>query len=86
MTCRDFIEFLMGYTSGELPPAVRAEFDRHLEICDSCVAYLNNYRKTTELSRAAMLEDASDAVPEEVPGELLQAILAARSRAGDGGS
>lgn len=77
MTCRELIDFLMAYLDGELPPARRAVFDEHLEICEACQRYLESYRATISLGQAACAED--DAVPEDVPEELVQAVLAART-------
>lgn len=77
MTCRQFIDFLSEYLSGELTEAERATFDRHVAICTSCVAYLQNYRTTVVLGKAAF-GAVEDLVPPEVPEELLSAILAAR--------
>jgi anti-sigma factor RsiW len=78
MTCRELIEFLMEYTSGELPDAERHAFDRHLGGCVACRAYLDNYVRTVAMGRAAFETD--DALPEDVPEALVEAILAARRR------
>jgi anti-sigma factor RsiW len=66
----------MGYEDGELSGDERQEFDRHLAVCPSCVNYLQTYRKTTLMARAS----ANAAVPDEVPEELVKAILAARQK------
>jgi len=76
MTCRDVIEFLNAYLSGELPPGRRTEFDRHLSICPPCVAYLKTYKDTIELAKASF-GDPDDPVPEDMPPKLLTAIRAA---------
>jgi anti-sigma factor RsiW len=76
MTCRDFIEFLMDYESGVLPEAERAVFDAHLAECPPCVAYLRTYRDTIQLGQAAHRSQP----PENIPQELVHAILAARSK------
>jgi anti-sigma factor RsiW len=79
MTCRELIDFLMAYLDGELPAARRALFDEHLEICAACRRYLDQYKATIALGRSACDPPAPDApVPDEVPEELVQAILAAR--------
>lgn len=80
MTCKDFIEFLVDYLEGGLPKAQEALFEEHLSLCDSCVAYLSNYRDTMELSKAALCNPEGP-VPEEVPEDLVAAVLSAR-RAG----
>jgi anti-sigma factor RsiW len=76
MNCREFTEFLMAYLDGELPAAERDEFDFHLHGCQSCVNYMESYRATIALGRAACAEDVP--VPEDAPETLVQAILAAR--------
>ena len=76
LTCQQLIDFIMGYLEGELPPAQRAEFDRHMAACPSCVDYLKTYEKTVELARTC----TNDQVPDEVPESLVQAILEARKR------
>lgn len=74
-TCRELIDFLGDYLSGELPAAQRAEFERHLAICPPCVAYLKTYEQTIRLGKSACTD-----VNEEPPEELIKAILAARSK------
>lgn len=79
MTCREVIDFLLDYDSGELEAPVRAEFDRHLGICPPCVAYLATYRRSVELGRDAFSASGESALA-EVPDELVRAILAARAQ------
>ena len=82
LTCREFVRFLADYLHGELGAGERAEFDRHLANCPSCVAYMESYRNTRRLARAAMTEPAAG-VPADVPEDLVQAVLAAsRQRRG----
>lgn len=81
ITCREFIEFLLDYISGELPEDQRANFVEHLAVCPSCVAYMNTYLQTVELEKES-LSDVEDALPEDVPEELIQAILEAKRKAG----
>jgi len=77
VTCEELIDFLHAYLDGELAEERRRLFERHLERCPSCVAYLESYRSTIALAR----ESAAPVEPEpaELPDELVQAILAARS-------
>jgi predicted anti-sigma-YlaC factor YlaD len=79
MTCREFVEFLIDYQSGDLPSSERGLFDRHLGACSSCRAYLDSYLKTIEMGRLAWKSD-SDPLPPEVPEELVRAILEARRK------
>jgi anti-sigma factor RsiW len=80
MNCREFTEFLHEYLFGSLPAEERAEFDKHLAECPWCVAYLDSYRKTIELEQAAFVAAEDELPPEDVPDELIQAILQARGR------
>jgi anti-sigma factor RsiW len=73
--CSEVLELLWAYISGELPPEQAHEFDRHLAVCPSCVAYLDSYRKTIELSHESV-----QPAEEELPEELIQAVLAARRK------
>lgn len=81
ITCREFIDFLWAYLSGEVTDAQREEFEYHLSGCPSCVAYMNTYQQTVALGKDAFQETEAP-VPEEVPEELVQAILAARKKKG----
>ena len=79
MTCQELADFLMSYLDRELPEAERASFAEHLEMCPPCKAYLTTYERTVELGRS-VCSDPEGPVPEGVPDELVEAILAARSR------
>ena len=76
MTCRELAEFLIDYLSGELPSDVRAQFEYHLGECPDCVAYLDSYRRTIQLSKQSLV-DPGEAVP-AMPDDLVRAILASR--------
>ena len=78
LSCRELIDFLAAYLDGELAPEARADFDRHLSLCPSCVDYLASYRETVRLGKRACEPDAE--LPADVPPELVDAILAARRR------
>jgi anti-sigma factor RsiW len=73
MTCQQLVEFIGRYRDNELAQDVRAEFERHLGVCPSCVAYLKTYEQTVLLAKAS----ADEPVPAEVPDSLVKAILAA---------
>jgi anti-sigma factor RsiW len=76
MTCREFTVFIADYLAGDLPAETLAHFQRHLSRCDNCVQYLADYQRTVALERPAF--DRGDALPPDVPDELVMAILAAR--------
>jgi anti-sigma factor RsiW len=77
MTCQQLIDFIGRYRENELSRDERAEFDRHLAVCPSCVAYLKTYERTVLLAKAS----ADDQVPASVPESLVKAILASTSKA-----
>jgi anti-sigma factor RsiW len=78
MNCREFTEFLHEYVSDDLAAGERAEFEKHLAECPWCVAYLDSYRKTIQLERAAFSAPDDAPPPCDAPAELIQAILRAR--------
>ena len=77
MTCREFIDFIAGYGEGTLPAAQQAHFDEHLDECPDCVSYLETFNKTVALTAAACTDD--DAIPADVPEDLVKAVLKARN-------
>jgi anti-sigma factor RsiW len=77
-TCRELIEFLMGYLDAELPPEQRAAFDAHLRVCPPCRAYVDTYAEAIRLGKAAGVGE----LPATPPESLIRAILDARRRQG----
>jgi anti-sigma factor RsiW len=75
LVCEEVLGFLHEYLAGEMAPDRRVDFERHLAGCDSCRAYLSNYRETILLARAA---ERAERLTGEMPPELVRAILAAR--------
>ena len=82
MTCRDFTAFIADYLDGELPESARQPFERHLGHCANCTRYLEGYRASMALGKRAF-DDYDAPVPNEVPGELIDAILRARRASTD---
>lgn len=77
MTCRELAEFILDYTTGDLPSEAREVFELHLSRCDNCHEYLTQYKTIVEAERMAF--DAGEPpLPMAVPEELIQAILKAR--------
>jgi anti-sigma factor RsiW len=77
ITCQELIGFLYLYLADELPPERKGEFERHLGVCPSCVRYIQTYRDTIALGKAACSEP-DEPVGQEVPEELVAAVLKAR--------
>ena len=80
MTCAEFVEFLMAYLDGEIPAAQRQTFERHVGECPPCGIYLDQYRDAIRMGKLACSDDPADALPEDVPAELVSAILNARNQ------
>jgi anti-sigma factor RsiW len=77
ITCQQLIDFIGRYRDDELDARARSEFDRHLGVCPSCVAYLKTFEQTVLLAKASSQEP----VPPDVPESLVKAILAAKPKA-----
>jgi anti-sigma factor RsiW len=78
LSCRELIEFLAAYLDGELSTEERVRFDAHLAVCPYCVDYLASYRETIHLGKRTLAAEAERL--EEVPVELVSAILEARAQ------
>jgi anti-sigma factor RsiW len=77
VNCRDFVDFLMEYLDGTLPEGERCTFEQHMHDCPPCVTYLETYAETVRLGRT-VCRDPEGPPPEDVPEQLVRAILAAR--------
>lgn len=80
MNCKEFVEFLMEYLEGGLPASERATFEAHMVDCPGCETYLETYGETIRLERECLCDPPDGPVPEDVPEELVTAILAARGQ------
>ncbi len=77
ITCAEFDRFILDYLEGQLPERQRRVFKLHLTACRDCRSYLAAYQRTVALGKAAFAHPESP-VPNEVPEDLVRAILAAR--------
>ncbi len=68
LTCEDVNEFLVDYFDGRLDESMRERFERHIDSCESCQAFIDQYEKTMAFLR-------EDRVEEEVPEELVERTL-----------
>lgn len=79
LNCREFVDFLDDYLAGALSYEQRAAFNAHLAICPPCVAYMKTYQASVHMGKA-VLKRSEDPVPNEVPEDLVRAVVAARDR------
>ena len=79
ITCKEFEDFVLRYLDGELSGRQKAILKLHLAICRECRDYLAAYQRTVELGRG-VFGSPEEPVPEDVPEDLVRAILDARGR------
>lgn len=77
ITCKEFEDFVLSYLEDELPGAQRKIFELHMRLCRECRDYLAAYRRAMEIG-SAVLPSADDPLPDDVPEDLIRAILEAR--------
>ena len=76
LTCEDVIGMLLEYLEARLDATALAALERHLAACAPCVAYLNTYRRTRELTAASGRADMPDEMKARI-GEFLLRQLSA---------
>jgi anti-sigma factor (TIGR02949 family) len=74
MTCRDAIELLADYLEAELPPETGDRLAVHLAGCQPCQAYLNTYRRTRDVTRAAGRVEMPEEMRARLRGFLLERL------------
>ena len=52
VACREFVELVTEHLEGTLPEPVERAVSAHLELCDPCVVYLEQVRRTAAALRA----------------------------------
>lgn len=75
ITCKEFEDFVLRYLEDELSDKQRSVFERHLRMCRE---YLDAYRRSMEIAEA-VLAPPGEPVPDDVPEDLIKAILDARN-------
>ncbi len=75
MTCREMIELLLEYCSGELESEQCRQIREHLEMCPPCVTYLETYQITMRVSRQLP--------PQPLPPQLAQRLERALKEVGE---
>jgi predicted anti-sigma-YlaC factor YlaD len=79
LTCQEAEAFIHDYLEGNLARRQRAIFVLHLRMCRECRDYLAAYRKSIELGQA-VFSDPDAQVPDDMPEDLIAAILDAREK------
>jgi anti-sigma factor RsiW len=73
VACADGVEVLMDYLEGMLAPEDREAIESHVSGCPRCVAFVESYRQTPRILRAA----TAASLPDDL-AESLHRFLAAR--------
>ncbi len=59
LNCLELVELVTAYLEGDLSSGERRRFDAHLAACDGCTAYVEQMRRTIELSGMLRTDDVS---------------------------
>jgi anti-sigma factor RsiW len=59
LNCRELVELVTAYLEGDLSSGERKRFDAHLSVCDGCTMYVEQMRRTIELTGTLRLDDVS---------------------------
>jgi anti-sigma factor RsiW len=59
MRCSELVELVTAYFEGALSIGDRMRFELHLTDCDGCSAYLDQMRRTIELTGTLRIDDVS---------------------------
>lgn len=81
ITCLQFNDFVGRYFDNELSEQQRVVFETHLRFCRECREYLQAYKRAMEVGHSVM-SSSDSTLPEDVPEELVKAILDARKSKG----
>ena len=74
--CKNLEKFIIDFIDDALPEDTKLSFLQHIEECEHCNAYLQDYRKTITLSKATFAQERQ-AKEVGLPEELIDAILVA---------
>jgi anti-sigma factor RsiW len=70
IACQELVEVVTDYLEGALSAADRTRFEEHLARCEGCSTYLDQMRRTIELTGHL----TQDQIPEPIRTELLRAF------------
>lgn len=79
INCESFDTFIVDFLDDNLQKNQKLIFTKHLNECPACKKYLENYKKSVQLSQSVFLSK-HQADKQEIPEELVQAILAAKKQ------
>jgi hypothetical protein len=74
--CQECLDLLVDYLEGTLPPVRARALEIHLDLCPSCVCFVNTYRGTVDVARTLPVD--------EIPPELTSQLIAFLQREKEG--
>jgi anti-sigma factor RsiW len=74
LACVDGVELLMDYLEGTLAPEDREVIESHVSSCPRCVAFVESYRQTPRILRAA----TAASLPEDLAASLRRFLASRR--------
>jgi anti-sigma factor RsiW len=74
IVCADGVDRLMDYLEGTLSPADREAAEAHVEGCARCLAFVESYRETPRIFRAA----TAVSLPEDLAQSLARFLASHR--------
>ncbi len=77
--CREFVNLVGAFHDKDLSAAQLSAFEAHPGRGEKCREYLNSYEATIRLAKSAM-QAPERAVPDTIPEDLVEEILAALLR------
>ncbi|HYF15749.1 MAG TPA: zf-HC2 domain-containing protein [Phycisphaerales bacterium] len=83
-TCKELCDLLTEYLEGSLADPQKTELEKHLALCPPCVDYLEQFKRTIELSKRCCCR--GKATPPPMPDHMVAAIIAAMMTAKPGGN
>ena len=66
VTCENEIALIAAYVASELSPQILVAFEKHLQDCRECAAFLQTYKKTIEITRAFLKAQFLTNVPRKL--------------------
>ena len=70
LNCRELVKLVTAYLEDDLSSGERKRFDAHLSGCDGCTTYVEQMRRTIEVTGTLREDD----VPQEAEEALLRAF------------
>jgi Putative zinc-finger len=75
LTCEWVTALLIDYITGALDPTIVPAFEKHVQHCQDCEAFLRTYRETVRATRTLRYDDIPEEMQRRVHAFLRQKII-----------